>query len=134
MNWWFPTASGTACNCMMLRLQRIFVTDKKEEKLCYFDTWCYLRILTGKKHPQIKLHRFQIVWIWTFGWSVHQINFLYEVLKLKQSFWKNKLVTGKTPSFVIGSLCTLHSICLNICFWQSSFVWKCCVFNFSTFN
>ena len=45
---------------------------------------------------------------------VHQINSLYEVLKLKQIFWKNELVTGKTPFLVIGPFCTPHSICLNI--------------------
>ena len=26
-----------------------------------------------------------------------------------------------------GPFCTPHSICLNISFWQSSFVWKCCI-------
>ena len=25
-------------------------------------------------------------------------------------------------------------ICLDIGFWQSSFVWRCCIFNLSTFN
>ena len=93
-----------------------------------------LRILTGKKHPQIKLQRFRKLWIWTFGWLLHQTNFLYEALKLKQNFRKNKVVTGKTRFFVIGLFCTPHSICLNIGFWQSSFVWTCCVFNLSAFN
>ena len=37
-----------------------------------------------------------------------------EVLKLKQSFLKNKVVTGKTPFFVIRSFCSHHSTCLNI--------------------
>ena len=63
----------------------------------------FLRILTGKKHPQIKLQRFRKLWISTLRWLVHQINCLYEVLKLKQNFRKNKGVTGKTPLFVIGS-------------------------------
>ena len=35
-----------------------------------------LRILTGKKHRQIKLQRLQNVWIWAFGSLVHQINSL----------------------------------------------------------
>ena len=36
---------------------------------------------------------------------VHQIISLQEVIKLKQNFQKlkNKVVTGKTPSFVIGA-------------------------------
>ena len=29
---------------------------------------------------------------------------------------KNKIVTGKTPSFVIGPFCSRHTICLNIGF------------------
>ena len=44
---------------------------------------------------------------------------------------KNKVVTGKTPFFLIGPFCTHHSICLNIGFWYDSFVWKWCVFNLS---
>ena len=49
-------------------------------------------------------------------------------------FQETKVVSGKTPSFVIDPFCTFHSICLNIGFWQGSFVWKCCAFNFSTLN
>ena len=75
-----------------------------------------LRILTGKKHPKIKLQRLQKMQIWTFGSLVHQINFFQEVLKLEQIFQKNKVVTGKTPLFVIGPFCSRHSICLNIGF------------------
>ena len=93
-----------------------------------------LKILTEKKHPQIKLQRFRKVGIWTFRWLIHQINSLNEVLKLKQNFRKNKVVTGKTPFFVICPFCTILSVCLNIGFWQSSFVWKFCTFNLSTFN
>ena len=33
-----------------------------------------LRILTGKKHPKIRLSRLRKIWIWTFGSLVHQIN------------------------------------------------------------
>ena len=32
-------------------------------------------------------------------------------------FSKNKVVTGKTPFFVIVPFCTDHTICLNIGFW-----------------
>ena len=84
-----------------------------------------LKILAGKKHPQIKTQRFRKIWTWIFGWLVHQIISLYKILELKQNFLKNKVVTGKTPFFAIGPLHTLHSICLKIGFWQSSFVWKC---------
>ena len=34
----------------------------------------------------------------------------------KQKLYKNKVVTGKTPFFVIVQFCTLYSICLNIGF------------------
>ena len=36
----------------------------------------FIRILTGKKHRQIKLQRLQKVRIWAFGPLVHQINSL----------------------------------------------------------
>ena len=72
-----------------------------------------LRILTGKKHPKIKLQRLRKIRIWTFGSLVHQINSFQEVLKLKQIFRKNKAVIGKTPLFVIGQFRSRHSICLN---------------------
>ena len=41
--------------------------------------------------------------IWLVGTS-NQL--LYEALKLKQNFRKNKVVIGKIPFFVIGSFCT----------------------------
>ena len=44
----------------------------------------------------------------------------------------NETVTGKTLFFLVGPFCTSHSICVNIRYWHSSFVWKCCVFNLST--
>ena len=75
-----------------------------------------LKIFTGKKHRQIKLQRLQKIEIWAFGSLVHQINSLKEVLKLKQIFEKDEVVTGTTPFFVIGPFCTNHSICLNIGF------------------
>ena len=93
-----------------------------------------LRILTGKKHPKIKLQRLGKKRIWTFGSLVHQINFFEEVLKLEKIFKKNKVVAGKTPFFAMGPFCSRHSICLNIGFWQSSFEWKWCASNLSRFN
>ena len=57
--------------------------------------------------------------IWVVGIS-NQL--LKVVLKLKQNFQKNKVVTGKTPFLVIGLFCTHHSICLNIGFQYGSFV------------
>ena len=39
-----------------------------------------------------------------------------EVHKLKQNRKKEKVVTSKTSSFMIGSFCTPHSVCLNIAF------------------
>ena len=72
-----------------------------------------LKILTGEKHPKIKLQGLRKIRIWTFGPLVHQINSFQEVLKLKQIFQKNKVVTCKTPLFVIGPFCNRHSICLN---------------------
>ena len=69
--------------------------------------------------------------IWVLGTS----NKLFtRGFKLKQSFLKNKVITDKTPFFVKGPFCTPQSICLNIGLRQSSFVWKCCVLNLSTFN
>ena len=35
---------------------------------------------------------------------------LYEVLIPKQDFRKNKVVTGKTPFFVIGPFCNSHAM------------------------
>ena len=60
-----------------------------------------------------KIQRLQKVRIWAFGSFVYQINFSEEALKLKQNFQKNKVVTGKTPFFVIGPFCTKYSIYLN---------------------
>ena len=39
-----------------------------------------------------------------------------DILTLKQNFQKNKVVTGKTPFFVIGPFCTPYSIRLNNAF------------------
>ena len=77
----------------------------------------FLRILTEKKHRQIKLQRLQKVGIWAFGSLVHQTNSLQEVLKQKQYFRKNKVVTRKTPFFVIGPFCTDYSIIVLILYY-----------------
>ena len=45
-----------------------------------------------------------------------RINFLWEVIKLKQIFQKINVITGKTPFFVTGQFCTRHCICFNIGF------------------
>ena len=63
-----------------------------------------LRILTGKKHRQIKLQRLQKVQIWAFGVLVQQINSLKEVLKLKQNVQKNKAVTDQNSSLCDRSI------------------------------
>ena len=130
-----------------------------------------LRILTGKKHCQIKLHpvdtgrklnvhktfrrrpgrllnvlckfnlrpvstgqHLQKVGIWAFESLVHQINSLEGVLKLKQNFQKNKLVTGKTSFFVIGLFCVHHSNCLNKWFLICQFCMDMMLFNLNAFN
>ena len=51
--------------------------------------------------------------MWVVG-SSNQL--IYEILKLKQNFRKTKVVTGKTPFFVIGPFYIPHSICINIGF------------------
>ena len=57
--------------------------------------------------------RFQKVQTWTFKLLTQKINSLSEVLKLNQNFQKNKVVTGKTPFFVIGPFWSHNFICLN---------------------
>ena len=52
--------------------------------------------------------------MWTFG--IWYKSTLYNRLIMKQNFQKNKVATGKTVFFVIGSFCNPHSICLNIGF------------------
>ena len=81
-----------------------------------------LRIITGKKHPKIKVQRFRKVRIWTFRWLLHQITSLYEVLKLKQNSQKNNVVTFKTLFFVIGSSCIPYpniGFCMEMLHFQS---------------
>ena len=64
--------------------------------------------------------------IWVVGTS-NQIfvkKFLKILKKLLKIFKKNKVITGKTPSYAIGPFCTHHSICLDIEFLYKSFVLK----------
>ena len=44
------------------------------ENLRLFHDFLLLRILTGKKHPKVKLQRLRKIRILTFGSLVHQIN------------------------------------------------------------
>ena len=55
----------------------------------------YLRILTRKKHFQIKLQRLQKVEIWTFGSLVHQINSCKRFFNWNKIFKKNRVTRGK---------------------------------------
>ena len=71
-----------------------------------------LRILTGKKQPKLNSNAFEK----DKYEHLDGLDGLYEVLKLKQNFLKNKVVTSKAWFFVIGPFCTPHSICLNIGF------------------
>ena len=66
-----------------------------------------------EKHPKIKLTKNTDMGIWVIGISNQLVK---NVLKLKQNFQTNKVVTGKTPLFVIGRFCICHSICLNVSF------------------
>ena len=59
----------------------------KERFFFYFKS--KLRILTRKKHPEIKLQRSRKIQIFRFGSLVHQINYFQEVLKPEQIFQKN---------------------------------------------
>ena len=52
----------------------------------------------------------------------------------KQNFQKNKVDIGKAAFFVISPFCSPYSICLDIGFWEDSFVWTCYAFNHSTIN
>ena len=66
--------------------------------------------------------------IWVIG-TLNQLFVRGSYNEIK--FSKNKVVSGKTPLFVIGPFCNPHSICLNSI---RNFVWKCDVFHGSTFN
>ena len=87
-----------------------------------------------EKAPSNKTLTLQKVWIWTFGWLGHQINSLYEILKLKQNVRKNKVVTGETSFFVIGLFCTSHSIYLKHCLLTEQFCLEMMRFQSSYFQ
>ena len=91
-------------------------------------------ILTGETNSQIKLQHLQKVWIWAFGYLVHQSNSLEDVVKLEPNFRKNKVVTGKTRFVMIVHFVLPILFVLTLNFWQSSFVWKCRLFTLSTFD
>ena len=68
----------------------------------------------------------------TFWWLVHQINFYTRFLNWNRILEKIKQLLAKVRFFATVAFCAPHSICLNIGFWESSFVWKCWVFNLIT--
>ena len=75
-----------------------------------------LKILTGKKHPKIKLQlltKNTNIDIWVVGTS----NYL---------FLNGSKTRTNFPNFVIGPFCSRHSNCLNVSFR--------CVVNLSGFN
>ena len=73
------TASGNILACGNI-LEKLFMATLETIELLTF--WyiiaahhiAQLRILTGKKHPKIKLQRLRKIRIWTFGSLVHEIN------------------------------------------------------------
>ena len=68
-------------------------------------------------------------------WVIGALNQLFRRGSYTQlSFWKNKVIVGKTPFYVIGLFCTTHLICLNIGFWLGSFAWHCWSFNRKTWR
>ena len=74
----------------------------------YISKHCSLRILTGKKHHQIKLQCLQKVWIWAFESFVPLIN----LLKLS-SYCENSVLCDRS---------ILHSPFIG--FWYGSFAWQ----------
>ena len=72
--------------------------------------------------------------IWVVGTSNQLFKKRFLNWKKTKKCQKIKVVTGKTPFIVIGPFRILHSFCLDIGFWQGSFVLKCCVFNLRGFN
>ena len=58
-------------------------------------------------------------------WVVGTLNQLFmKGYFMKKKFQKNKVVTGKTPFFVIGPFCTCHSFVLTLASDMAVFVWK----------
>ena len=46
---------------------------------------------------------------------------------IETKFSKNKVTIGKTAFSVMGPLSNPHSICLNLGFYEGSFVWMLCL-------
>ena len=68
-------------------------------------------------------------------WVIGTLNNLFiRGFHTQIKYSKNKVVSDKTPLFVIGPFCIRNSICINIGFGQGNFVRKCCVFLYSTFH
>ena len=55
---------------------QFLLSNLQEKKYSGIEARNLLRILTGKKHRQIKLHRLQKVQIWAFGLFVRKTNSL----------------------------------------------------------
>ena len=100
---------GSGQHCTRKNLVPCFPKDTHKEKALPNET--------------TRLSKSMNINIWVVG-GLHQS--LYEVLKLKQKFFKNKVVTGKTPI-----LCVRPILYSPFCF---SWHWKYCIFNLSTFN
>ena len=99
----------------------------------YYHYWYYLwevlLITTGTIYERYLL---LLLVLFMRGTSYHYWYYLWEVLIHKLNLQQNKVVSGKSPFFLIGPFCTRHSICLNIGFWKDSFVSECCPFIWST--
>ena len=65
------------------------VTGSSEIFKTMYHIGSYFKIITGKKHPKIKLQRLRNIRILTFGSLVNQINSFQEILELEQIFQKN---------------------------------------------
>ena len=94
-------------SAFLITIKKIFI-NKPHSSLS-------LRILAGKIHYQIKLKCLQKVWICIGSYT--QIKF-----SKKQNSQCQKCILCDRV------ICSSHSICLNIGFWQGSFAWKCCAF------
>ena len=79
-----------------------------------------LRILTGEKHPQIKLQPYEMFEYGHLGHWYIKPTLFKRFFNWNKNFYKNNVVIGKVPCFVIGPFCTHHSICLNIAFWYGN--------------
>ena len=80
----------------------------KIEVFVWFKDTHREKALSNKTQAPTKIMNMEI---WVVG---VQMNSLWEVPKLKQNFHRNKIVTCKTPFFVIGLFCTHHSNVLKL--------------------